>query len=591
MSAYNREVILSRTVISDETGLLAAIPFPVFYKYSHPLKGTIDLEVELFNPAEGISASLSFGLVDKAFILLDAAGNCLGRETDFPVITTGKQESDGRKYVFGLHVAVDEANQSLKFFDSYYCMQADTDCEVFNGVKYRFVPCCLSGVNAGFLEDVPSPAEPPENPCTQLVIDRYTGVITGLVSKDDVLFTKHNQIVLYNNDLTPYREELGGSLQNLILQYRYQDGILLPVDRNDPRFKALRRLKSHMEELRCLQIGTSRWAVEQMLYENFSSYRQVRRVLRKKKRRIRELTEQICRVQDQIRREKIRNYKRNRLAYLAGHSYPYYASVCLLIKDENAYLEEWLRHYESMGIDHFYIYDNKSRTPVRDTIHAIDGGRFDSMCTVTPFTEYHKNMQYECYEHCLSHHGTESRWIGFFDTDEFVDVGQNIPAFLRQFEDDFCVWLPWELYNANGHINRRDATMKEAFPTPCPDPYGLWGKVFLQPCRTQFMYVHLGVGLDECEQVVNPDHSNHLASYHDLYMESRKGPLGLYRYGRIRHYITRSFEEWTAKMKRGTSDPNFKRQFDNFFAYNPGLAYLKEDPDVLKLMNTRQGYS
>lgn len=591
MSVYNREVILSRTVTSDETGLLAAIPFPVFYKYSNPLKGTIDLEVELFHPAEGISASFCFGLVDKTFTLLDAAGNCLGREADFPVITTKKQESDGRKYVFGLHVVVDDMNQSLKLFDSYYCIQADTDCEVFNGVKYLFVPCCLSGVNAGFLEEAPFPGEPPENPCTQLIIDRYTGVINGLAAEDDILFTKHNQVVLYNNDLAPYREELGGSLQNLILQYRYQDGVLLPVDRDDPRYRLLRSLKSHMEELRDLQISTSRWAVEHMLYVNFSSCGQVQQVLRKKKRRIRELTEQICRMQDHIRDEKILNYQRNRLAYLAGHSYQYYASVCLLIKDENAYLEEWLKHYESIGIDHFYIYDNKSKTPVRDTIHAIDGGRFDSMCTVTPFTEYKKNMQYECYEHCLSHHGTESRWIGFFDTDEFVDVDKNIHEFLGQFENDFCVWFPWELYNANGHINKRDTTMKEAFPAPCPDPYGLWGKVFLQPHRTQFMYVHLGFGLDECEQVVNVDHKDHLASYHDLYVESRKGSLGLYRHGRIRHYITRSFEEWTAKMKRGTSDPNFKRQFDNFFAYNPDLAYLKEDPDVLKLMNTKQGYS
>lgn len=591
MSVYNREVILSRTVMSDETGLLAAIPFPVFYKYSNPLKGTIDLEVELFNPAEGASASFYFGLVDKTFTLLDAAGNCLGHEADFPVITTKKQEPGGRKYVFGLHVVVDEANQSLKFFDSYYCIQADTDCEVFNGLKYLFIPCCLSGVNAGFLEEASSPGNPPENPCTQLIIDRYTGVINGLVTEDDILFTKHNQIVLYNNDLAPYREELGGSLQNLILQYRYQDGIILPADRDNPRYKVLRSLKSHMEELRSLQISTSRWVVEHMLYENFSSYRQVQRVLRKKKNRIKELTRQICRVQNHIRSEKIQNYKKNRLSYLASHSFKYYASVCLLIKDENVYLEEWLKHYESIGIDHFYIYDNKSAIPVKDTIHEIDGGRFDSRCTVTSFTEYKKNMQYECYEHCLSHYGTESRWIGFFDTDEFVDVDKNIHEYLREFENDFCVWFPWELYNANGHINKRDATMKEAFPNPCPDPYGLWGKVFLQPYRTHFMYVHLGVGLDECEHVVNPDHKDHIESYHDLYMESRKGPLGLYRHGRIRHYITRSFEEWTAKMKRGTSDPNFKRQFDNFFAYNPDLAYLKEDPDVLKLMNTKQGYS
>lgn len=590
MSAYNREIILSRTATSDETGLLAAIPFPVFYKYSDPLKGTLDLEIELFHPTEGVSAGFCFGLADKTFTLLDTAGNCLGNKADFMVITTKRQEPGGRKYVFGLHAVVDEVNQSLKIYDSYYCLHADTDCEVFNRSKYIFIPCCLSGINAGFLPE-PSRKETPENPCTQLITDRYTGVITGLVTEDDILFTRHNQIVMYNNDLAPCREELGGSLENLILRYQYKDGVILPVDREDSRYKTLCNLKSDMEELRNLQLDTSAWAIEDMLFEKFYPCEEVQRMIREKKKRIEELTERITRVQNHIRSEKCRNYRKNRREYLSAHKYRYYASVCLLIRDENAYLEEWLKHYDSIGIEHFYIYDNKSKIPVKDTIHRIDNGRFDNRCTVTPFTEYRKNMQYECYEHCLSHYGEESRWIGFFDTDEFVDTEKDIREFLHEFEDDFCVWLPWELYNANGHINRRGASMKETFPRPCPDPYGLWGKVFLQPCRTHFMYVHLGVGLDECERVVNADHKDHLNSYHDLYVESRKGAPEIYRYGKIRHYITRSFEEWTDKMKRGTSDPNFKRQFDNFFAYNPDLAYLKKDPDVMKLMNTKQGYS
>ena len=591
MSAFNREVILSRTVTSDETGLLAAIPFPVFYKYSDPVTGTIDLEAELFSPAEGVSADYSFGLIDKTFLLTDAVGNILGQEADFTVITAKREESSGRKYVFGLHVTVDHANQALKIYDAYYFLDTDTACEMFHGFKYRFVPCCLSGINGGFRKEAADQKPPSDNPCTLLITDRYTGMISGLASEEDILFTRHNQTVMYNNDLAPCREELNGTLENLILHYRCKDGVILPVDRNTPEYRTLSFLKSLLEELRHLQINSSRWAVEHMLYEKLYPLSRVQRILRKRQKRIRNLTTEIRRIQNHIHIRKQQNYIQDRKQYLAGHHYKYYTSVCLLIRDENTYLEEWLKHYESIGVEHFYIYDNKSRIPVKDTIHEIDGGRFDSMCTVTSFTEYRKNMQYECYEHCLSHFGGESRWLGFFDTDEFLDTDRDIRDLLGEFEENFCVWFPWELYNADGHINRRDAPVKDTFTTPCPDPYGLWGKVFLQPCRTHFMYVHLGVGLDECERVVNADHRDHLDSYHELYLESRKGSLRLYQYGKIRHYITRSFEEWTSKMKRGTSDPNFKRQFDNFFAYNPDLACLKEDPDILKLMNTKQGYS
>ena len=43
-------------------------------------------------------------------------------------------------------------------------------------------------------------------------------------------------------------------------------------------------------------------------------------------------------------------------------------SICLLTKDENKYLKEWVQYHLSIGIDHFYIYDNNSDQSVRDTI-------------------------------------------------------------------------------------------------------------------------------------------------------------------------------------------------------------------------------
>ncbi len=45
-----------------------------------------------------------------------------------------------------------------------------------------------------------------------------------------------------------------------------------------------------------------------------------------------------------------------------------YLSLCLVCKDENNYLAEWLNYHILMGVERFYIYDNDSQIPVRDTL-------------------------------------------------------------------------------------------------------------------------------------------------------------------------------------------------------------------------------
>ena len=56
------------------------------------------------------------------------------------------------------------------------------------------------------------------------------------------------------------------------------------------------------------------------------------------------------------------------------------------------------------------------------------------------------------------------------------------------------------------------------------------------------------------------------------------------------HYVTRSFEEWKNKILRGSCDPNFRRKFITYFSYNPELEYLKEDPEIIKILNSVQPY-
>lgn len=51
--------------------------------------------------------------------------------------------------------------------------------------------------------------------------------------------------------------------------------------------------------------------------------------------------------------------------------FKYYCSVCLIIRDENEYLEEWLKWHIGQGVEHFYIYDHGSRNPVKDFVKSL----------------------------------------------------------------------------------------------------------------------------------------------------------------------------------------------------------------------------
>lgn len=585
---YLRETICFRKSDSDENGLLLSIPLPVFYKYAKEPDDTVDLLIECVNYKFCCFSEVRFTLSSKRFILLTENGEF--SDQDHLFIARSDKQFHGKNIVFGLYVVLDKEIQKLNFYDSYYYLYTDTDNELFNNSNLLYSPFSIGNVYGNpFPEKTDRPFDRTSRK-TSLIVDDYTKRIMGVISDYDCLFSGHNQFVVNNDDLSDLREDII-SMDGLINRYSYIDGRIVPLVVNE-EFRKVNQIRDQIYEIRRLQTETSKNSIRKMLFEDFASLSEVQKIIKEKTNLLHHLMEQVAVRQEEIRLTKKFIYDQKCADYLHNNKFKYYTSVCLLIKDENPYIEEWLRHYTSIGVEHFYIYDNNSKIPIRDTVHEIDNGYFDHLCTFVKFTDYRKNMQYECYDDCLSRFGKESRWMGFFDTDEFVDVSKSsVTAFLKQYEDYFCVWIPWEIHNANGRLLKRDGTMKELFPNTFTDPFGVWGKVFLQPHRTCQMFVHLAMGMHDDDVVINADFHEHLKNYAAVCKDNSSGICSLYQYARVRHYITRSFEEWCSKMKRGTCDPNFKRKFDVFFDYNPDLAYLKNDESVLKLIHTCQGYS
>ena len=101
----------------------------------------------------------------------------------------------------------------------------------------------------------------------------------------------------------------------------------------------------------------------------------------------------------------------------------HYLSVCAIVKNENRYLPEWIRYHKAAGVEHFYLFDNDSESPLRDDPGVkpfVDGG-------IVTLTEVHGSLlQLPLYDHVAKNFAGMSKWVMIIDADEFlVPVRQN----------------------------------------------------------------------------------------------------------------------------------------------------------------------
>ena len=291
-------------------------------------------------------------------------------------------------------------------------------------------------------------------------------------------------------------------------------------------------------------------------------------------RQLRDKESALKRERDELEKKRKADERNYRLNELNSTAYKYYCSICLIIRDENEYLQEWLEWHIGQGVEHFYIYDHDSKVPVSDFIQTLDKSIRD-MITVIPFGGQHKFAQHDAYNDCLKRYKKESRWIGFVDTDEMVRVvnGGKIPDLLKLYEDYAGLYMRWVIYDANGQIKKSDKPMRERFTRISPtDKDDGVGKTFVQTALMQSMITHNGYPYADFEVV---DENGRAVQGASAWVANSTYDLIC-----VDHYYTKSYEEWLEKMRRGCCDPIYGRKYVEFFEYNPDMEYCREDLDL-----------
>jgi hypothetical protein len=234
-----------------------------------------------------------------------------------------------------------------------------------------------------------------------------------------------------------------------------------------------------------------------------------------------------------------------------------YLSACLIHKDENSYLREWVSYHRAVGVEKFFIYDNGSKISPRQTLSDfISRGEVE----VVEFPGHARQVL--AYRDALSRFGAQVRWMTFTDTDEFIvpKSADSVAKVLRGFEDFGGVVINWANFGSSGHETRPTGRQIENFTFRCTDfdPAHYITKSIVQPARTK--------------TCVEPHFFEFHAPFFPVNMrgervENRRTSPD-YSHLQINHYYTRSRAEFMEKIARGRADGGRERALGLFDRMN-----------------------
>ena len=232
-----------------------------------------------------------------------------------------------------------------------------------------------------------------------------------------------------------------------------------------------------------------------------------------------------------------------------------YFAMCLITKNDNLDLREWIEYHHRKGCDKFYISDHNSTVPVLDSIlDYVQIGLVDYNYVLDP---HYPNTQFFVYNRCIQEYGKRHAFMGFLDSDEFI-VTKNesllIPHFLKSFEDFGGLTLNWKVFGSSNHSSRPDGgILGPGKYTKCYPNHQLKTIV-----NTQYV---LSVSTPHSFLYRNGSHAvdtRRLMSNGPVHPRSPQAivPKYLFEDMYIHHYVTKSLEDFMRKAARGLADVN-----------------------------------
>ena len=252
----------------------------------------------------------------------------------------------------------------------------------------------------------------------------------------------------------------------------------------------------------------------------------------------------------------------------------YFACFSAMAREENKYANELISYYLKLGIDKFIFWDNNllGTEKLSDVLQTyINKGIVDIyelFCSDLGQAEFNQII-YKKYKKKCS-------WFLYFDFDEYLDIHfeNNVSIVLQDFlankifEKCEAILFNWLMYTDNDLIYYDKRTLLERFTTSnIENPINFYVKSIIRG------------GLNKT--IFYPRQSSHVPDPNVAICDS-KGTLlteynsfgvspPVFKYGCLKHFSTKSTEEYVKKIKRGTNRNlayRVEERLENYFKIN-----------------------
>lgn len=266
--------------------------------------------------------------------------------------------------------------------------------------------------------------------------------------------------------------------------------------------------------------------------------------------------------------------------------------ILTVIKNEHEYLDEWIKYHLDLGINHIFILedtDSDSHKEICDKYNdkvsldsvliVLDEKSRKEAKEVKELKKY--SVQHMYFRNGLNYikknYSNKYDWCFLIDNDEFITFENNydtLENILTLFEQYNAFVMSWKCYGANGYINKPDYSNKGVVETFIKEADGKISNQIkscykINSFRNEFLYTHHHP-TDLCKWC-NTDYIKNYkyATFSKIY---------------LRHYITKSWEEFIWKRKIRGYVWGRERDLDYFFKINTDMLYKKEE--LLKQVKT-----
>lgn len=252
--------------------------------------------------------------------------------------------------------------------------------------------------------------------------------------------------------------------------------------------------------------------------------------------------------------------------------------ICIftVIKDEQEYIEDFIRYHINLGVDTLFIFEDinsSSHKEITDKYDQVSLHSVSELFLTDKLKEFKENgtfqKQYIKKGLIWIRDNYDYDWCFSLDCDEYITPTEPFPNLLNDYSKHDAIMIQWKNFGASGHVKKPlyNKPIWEIYTKECE--YSLADKKYCNCTKICFNMKKLQ------EKFIFGNHAA-LCNYVKTDFTWDRTKIVFDRMY-LRHYITKSWEEYVWKLKVRGMMHKEHRGYNDFFEMNTDMADMKDE--------------